>query len=139
MSSVDAETAVTESETELADRLRAALAAWAERDECAARGRRVNVRCLVGIGSRTLIVVVTDGVPAVAPPPAPLASWDFALRGTSRGWAALWSDPPPPGWHDLFALSKRGELAIEGRLEPFMANLQYVKDLMASPRRRGAG
>ena len=36
------------------------------------------------------------------------------------------------GWHDIFALSKRGAMAIEGNLQPLMANLQYVKDLAAA-------
>jgi hypothetical protein len=123
-------------EAALAERLRSALGEWGRQDARVARGRHLNARCLIGIGTRTLIVAVKDGVPAVEPVPAPLASWDFALRGSCRAWSALWSDVPPPGWHDLFALAKRGELAVEGRLEPFMANLQYVKDLLASPRGR---
>jgi hypothetical protein len=44
---------------------------------------------------------------------------------------------PPPGWHDLFALSKKGVMVLEGDLQPLMANLQYVKDLLALPRRAG--
>ena len=41
---------------------------------------------------------------------------------------------PRPGWHDLLALTKRGEAALEGDLHPFMANLQYFKDVLALPR-----
>lgn len=44
---------------------------------------------------------------------------------------------PKPGWHDLFALCKRGAMRIEGGLHPFMANLQYFKDLVALPREQG--
>ena len=32
------------------------------------------------------------------------------------------------------ALSKVGLARIEGNLQPFMANLQYVKDVVAAPR-----
>jgi hypothetical protein len=43
---------------------------------------------------------------------------------------------PKPGWHDLFALTKRGEAVLEGDLHPFMAHLQYFKDVLALPRQR---
>lgn len=124
-----------ESDTALARRLRAALAAWGAEPARLAPGRHLHARCLVGIGAEVLLLLhIEAGVPRVAEAIAPLTAWDFALRGTARGWSALWQDPPPPGWHDLFALARRGELTIEGRLEPFMANLQYVKDLLSSPR-----
>jgi hypothetical protein len=68
----------------------------------------------------------------------PLTPWDVAVRGSVAAWTALWQDPPPPGWHDLFALAKRGELSIEGNLQPFLAHLQYFKDVLALPRNAGA-
>jgi hypothetical protein len=67
-----------------------------------------------------------------------LCSWVFAVRGSAQAWAALWQDPPPPGWHDIFALTKRGEMSLEGNLQPFMANLQYFKDVVALPRKGGS-
>jgi hypothetical protein len=42
---------------------------------------------------------------------------------------------PEPGWHDLFALTKRGTASFEGDLRPLLQNLQYFKDLLALPRR----
>ena len=42
---------------------------------------------------------------------------------------------PEPGWHDLLALTKRGAARIDGDLQPLLANLQYFKDLLATPRR----
>jgi hypothetical protein len=42
---------------------------------------------------------------------------------------------PEAGWHDIFALMKRKEARVEGDLRPFMANLQYIKDLLSAPRR----
>jgi hypothetical protein len=41
---------------------------------------------------------------------------------------------PKAGWHDLLALTKRGEATLEGDIRPFMANLQYFKDVLALPR-----
>jgi len=118
----------------LATRLRAALAACAQDAAMVERGRHLNHRCLVGIGAETLLLAFEHGRPALTDRWPPLTSWDFALRGSALGWTAFWRHPPPPGWHDLLALAKRGEMRIEGQLQPFMANLQYLKDLFAAPR-----
>ena len=40
---------------------------------------------------------------------------------------------PAPGYHDVFAMAKAGHARIEGDLVPLMANLRYVKDLLALP------
>jgi len=45
---------------------------------------------------------------------------------------------PKAGWHDLLSLTKRGEAALEGDIQPFMTNLQYFKDVLALPRSQGA-
>jgi hypothetical protein len=47
----------------------------------------------------------------------------------------FWKKVPAPGHNDIFALFKRGKLTIEGDLHPFMANLLYVKDVLAAPRK----
>ena len=43
---------------------------------------------------------------------------------------------PKAGFHDLLALTKRGEAVVEGELHPFMTHLQYFKDVLALPRIR---
>ena len=63
-----------------------------------------------------------------------LCPWDFAIRGGAAAWLAYWAPVPEPGSHDLFALSKRGLMSFEGDLRPFMAHLQFFKDLLALPR-----
>lgn len=99
------------------------------------RGRTLNARCLVQIGTTPFLLHVSEGRVLECRTPLPLlASWDFALRGSVAAWEALWQAPPPPGWHDLFALSKRGEMTIEGDLHPFLAHLQYFKDVLVLPR-----
>jgi hypothetical protein len=61
-----------------------------------------------------------------------------AVRGTAEAWREFWQPIPRPGWHDLFALSKHGVLTLEGDLHALISNLQYVKDLLALPRRPAA-
>ncbi len=100
------------------------------------RGRHLSVAMLVGVGDAALHVDIAAGqVVAVTPGPLLMRSWRFAIRGSAPAWEAYWRPVPAPGWHDLFALSKRGELSFEGDLQPLVANLQYVKDLLALPRR----
>ena len=100
-----------------------------------AQEREVNANILLQFGSISVIARVREGtVFDVVSSLPPLQSWDYALRGTERAWWALWQPMPAPGWHDIFALAKRREFWIEGQLQPLMANLQFVKDLAASPR-----
>lgn len=103
------------------------------------RGRTLTAECLVQIGSIPFLLKIEEGIVRECRRGVPLMhSWTFAVRGSARGWAAFWQDPPPPGWHDLFALTKRGELALEGNLYPLMANLQFFKDLITLPRKGGS-
>jgi hypothetical protein len=102
------------------------------------RGRTLSVDCLVQIGSTAFLLRIDRGSIRECRTELPLpCSWDLAVRGTLQAWTALWQDPPPPRWHDLFALSKRGEMSIEGNLQPLFAHLQYFKDVLALPRHGG--
>jgi hypothetical protein len=99
------------------------------------RGRTLTADCLVQIGATPLLLRFDAGNIRECCTQLPLlCPWDLAVRGSVAGWAALWQDPPPPGWHDIFALSKRGEMSFEGDLQPFMAHLQYFKDVLTLPR-----
>ena len=102
------------------------------------RGRNLSADCLVQIGTVPFLLRIEQGSIRECRKGLPLLySWVFAVRGSVQGWAALWQDPPPPGWHDIFALTKRGEMTLEGNLQPLMANLQYFKDIVALPRKGG--
>jgi hypothetical protein len=100
------------------------------------RGRTLSADCLVQIGTTSCLLRIDRGSIRECRTELPLlCPWQFAVRGSVQAWASLWQDPPPPGWHDLFALSKRGEMSFEGNLQPFMAHLQYFKDVLTLPRR----
>lgn len=95
-----------------------------------------RVTLCIGVGAmERRIAVSQDGIHPLPPAP-PLQPWDFCVRGTPRAWQELWEAVPKAGWHDVFALTKRGEMRMEGNLLPFMANLQFFKDLLALPRSR---
>ncbi len=100
------------------------------------RGRDLTADCVVQIGSISFLVRIDQGRLQELRKGLPLqCSWTFAIRGSADAWAALWQDTPPPGRHDIFALSKRGEMSLEGNLQPLMANLQFIKDVVTLPRK----
>lgn len=98
------------------------------------RSLGVQARCWLGMGGAQALLKVEHGGITLQRQLPPLTPYHFALRGSTRGWLAHWEPVPAAGWHDLFALAKRGELRIEGDLLPFMTHLQFFKDLLALPR-----
>lgn len=122
----------------LAERFRQAIAsAFAGDSDLLRRGVLVDTCCLIEIGAEQLVLTIRGGRPTVADRVPLLASWEFAIRAGAEAWLALWQPVPKAGWHDLFALTKRGAMRIEGSLQPIMANLQYFKDLVTLPREGG--
>jgi len=100
-----------------------------------AKSRPVHVDMLVQFDDVPVIVRIRDGrVTEIVEKGVALQSWDFAVKGSAEGWSQFWLAMPPAGWHDLLALNKRGAFTIEGHLHPLMAHLQFIKDLLASPR-----
>jgi len=96
------------------------------------RPRPVNLDMLLRFGAHPVLVRVRDGRVASAEAPSlPLPSCDFALRASEEAWSRFWESVPAAGWHDIFVLSKRRELAVDGNLQPLMAHLQFIKDLLA--------
>ena len=100
-----------------------------------ASGRFLDCECLLGSKESPCHVSIRQGrIVDLTPAPVLMRSWRFSFRASSMAWAEYWRTVPRPGWHDLLALTKRGEAVLEGDLHPFMTNLQYFKDLLALPR-----
>ncbi len=100
------------------------------------RGRLLDVECRAEIGSEPFHLSLRQGaIAALERGPRLMRSTSFTVRGTDEAWRRHWRRMPEPGWHDLFALTKRGAASMEGDLRPLLQNLQYFKDLLALPRR----
>jgi hypothetical protein len=98
-------------------------------------GRWLNVDCLLGPIGRPFLVSIREGrITEMSAAPKVMPSWRFGYTASSRAWMEYWRPEPAPGWHDLLALTKRGEAFLEGDLHPFNTHLQYFKDLLALPR-----
>lgn len=99
------------------------------------RGRWLGVDCRVDIGSEPFFLSIRDGALASLERGTKLMrSTAFTVRATDEAWTNHWKPMPDPGWHDLFALTKRGAASIDGDLRPLLQSLQYFKDLLALPR-----
>ncbi len=122
----------------LADRFAAVPGLLAADTDLLRRGRWLNVECRIDIGSEPFFLSFRDGaLTGFERGPRLMRSTSFVYRAGDEAWSNYWKPVPEPGWHDLFALTKRGVASIEGDLRPFLQNLQYFKDLLALPRRVG--
>ena len=100
------------------------------------RGRWLGVDCRVDIGGEPFFLTIRDGdLVAFERGARLMRSTAFTVRASDEAWSNHWKPVPEPGWHDLFALTKRGVAAIDGDLLPLLQNLQYFKDLLALPRK----
>ncbi len=112
------------------------LAALVNADPAIVRwGRRMNETFMVEVGNDQYLLKVSDGKLAVEKGPFVQRTWRFAIRASRESWEKFWQKTPAPGWHDLFGLLRRGEVAFEGDQRVLMAYLQYVKLVLAAPRK----
>jgi hypothetical protein len=99
------------------------------------RGRWLSNVFLVEAGTTQFLVHVDKGrLLSVEHGPFVMPSWSFAVRASESVWQRFWQPLPAPGDNDIFALRKTGEMSVEGNLQPFMANLIYIKQVLATPR-----
>ena len=99
-------------------------------------GRHMNETFMVEVGAEQYLLTVRAGsIEAVAKGPFVQRSWRFAIRAKAESWAKFWQKVPEPGWHELLALLRRGDVAFEGDQRVLMAYLLYLKLMLAAPRR----
>ena len=90
---------------------------------------------MVEVGDIQYLVTVDAGsIAKVEKGPFVMRSWRFAIRAAADVWARFWQPVPAPGDHDIFALLRKSEIAFDGDVRAFMANLLYYKLVLAAPR-----
>ena len=110
----------------------------ADADLCR-RGAWLSTDCRIDIGEEPFYLGLREGLLSdLVRGPRLLRSVAFSVSGTAEAWQRHWQPVPEPGWHDIFALTKRGAATVQGDLRPFLQNLQFFKDLLALPRRLAA-
>jgi hypothetical protein len=101
----------------------------------ASRAATLDCECRLGLLDQPFFASIRGGrIVEFTAQPKLMRSWRFSYRASPAAWTEYWKPMPRPGWHDLLALTKRGEAVLEGDLHPFMTHLQYFKDLLALPR-----
>src|SRR5690348_1544174 len=104
------------------------------------RGRFFSGGIAAGIGEVPFHLQFEEGrIAELRRGPMLMRSTLFGVRGDAEAWAKHWQAVPEPHFHDLLAMMKAGRVVLEGNLQPALANLQYLKDVLAAPRRLAAG
>ena len=100
------------------------------------RGRYFSDTFMLEVGETQYLIEVLQGrIESVELGPFVMRSWTFALRATEDVWQSFWETLPKPGYHDIFALLRLNRIVLDGELQPMMANLLYVKEVIAAPRK----
>ena len=103
------------------------------------RGRFVDTTFMIAIDDAYTLIRVEGGrITKVTSGPFITPDYSFCLRASSSVWNKFWQPLPPLGFTDIFALVKQKLMRVEGDLHPFMANLLYFKDVVASLRKEAA-
>ena len=97
--------------------------------------KRLNTRFLLVVGDTSFRITITDGkISTVQRGPFIMGEWDFIIQADEDVWQQFWLPLPPPGFHDVLALSKAKRMSIQGNIYPFMSNLLYFKELLSTIR-----
>jgi hypothetical protein len=99
------------------------------------RGRWFSATWMVEVGERQWRLTTEQGrIAALTPVRLHLQPWVFAVRAAEDVWQRFWRPLPEPGFHDIIALMRYGRMRLEGNLDPLIANLLYIKQVLESPR-----
>ena len=102
-------------------------------------GRHFNDSFMVEVGTQQYLITVRAGrIESLTKGPLVQRTWRFAIRARTECWERFWQKVPAPGWHDLFALLRRGDVAFEGDQRVLMSYLLYIKLVLAAPRKVAA-
>jgi hypothetical protein len=105
------------------------------REALVRRGRYVSLAFLLGVGDQDYVVTIERGrVTAVEPRRLATMTGRFTIRAAKPVWEEFWKPVPKRDHHDLLSMLAAGIAKIDGDLLPLMQNLQYFKDVLATPR-----
>ena len=98
-------------------------------------GRWLNITFTFGIGDKDYLFEILSGnVLSINEREILTQSGTFKIYGQEDSWNKHWLKVPPRDYHDIFAMLAKKIIYIDGDLTPFIQNLQYFKDLIASNR-----
>jgi len=119
------------------------MARWANivnsDDELALMGKYLEGTLLVEFGDEKYLLHFRDGRWADMRRQHSGEKWDVAFIAPKDSWEKFATDPPPPGFTDLFAMSHPPEasLKLEGNLKFFWQNVRAIARVFEDMRRIG--
>jgi len=99
------------------------------------RGRWVTTELQIVVGNDEYRLMIKAGrITGVERGPFLMRPFSIAFRASAEAWEKFWQCYPPPGYQDIFAMTKNGKAEVSGDWRLFMQNLRYFKDLLEAPR-----
>ena len=103
-------------------------------------GRYCSAEFMLAADAAECHLHVTKGhLDEVVDGPFRMRSWQFAIRAPLSAWQEFWMPQPAVGFNDIFAMTRYGHARIDGDIAPLLANLRYIKEVLALPRQVDAG
>jgi hypothetical protein len=90
-------------------------------------GRHMNATFMLEADAQYLVTIRAGRIESVERGPFVMRPWAFAIRAKRECWEQFLRKTPEPGWHDLFALLRRGDVKFEGDQRVLWAYLLYIK------------
>ena len=98
-------------------------------------GRWLNITFTFGIEKKDYLIEIINGnVSSITKRTILTKSGTFKIHGSINSLEHHWLKIPPRYYHEIFAMLAKQIITIDGNLTPFIQNLQYFKDLIASNR-----
>lgn len=103
--------------------------------EASVRGHRCTFELCLYFDQQALLLSIERGALLAGElGPWHMRAADLTMRATHKTWQTFWQHQPPPGFHDLMAMSSFGHCRIEGDIDLLRTHLGFIKSLMAAPR-----
>jgi hypothetical protein len=100
------------------------------------RGRLVTAEIQVLVGKDEYRIRIEEGrIAGVDKGPFLMRPCSLTVRASAEAWGKFWLRYPPPGYQDIFAMTKRGEAEVSGDFRLLMQNLRYFKEVLEAPRK----
>jgi hypothetical protein len=92
-----------------------------------AMGKYFSCTYMLDMETVKVIIEMHDGkVKGININPAPLDSYQFAIRASAATWKKFGMPVPPPMFHGIWAASFREDMKLEGDLLVLMQNLRNI-------------
>jgi len=91
---------------------------------------------LVADGTPWHVRVKNGRIASVEEGPFKMRGTAFRIEASAEAWEEFRKPYPPPGFHDIFAMSATGNARIEGDMGVLLQHLAFFKALIACLRER---